>query len=726
MRHRLPSAPLRFLALLAVAGCGGTDPIVPAERTPTSLSITPDNVIMTFLNQSVQLSARVVDQNDIVMPTPIEWTLSDPSVASVSTNGLITALAIGSSTLTATGLGLSATANVEVVQQISSFVATQGDNQEAIRDSTLADPIIVRVLDQGGSGIPGLAITFAPAAGNGTVTVAAVDTDANGEATTEWTLGSTFGEQELLVTAPGQPLTVKAIARSEVPIPDLTLVGILGLSSLAPSTLETVTATATVKNIGDLASGATRVLVSANGAEVGSADLASLDANDSTEVQIDIGPLSAGSNELVFSADPDDSVVELFESNNAVSRTINVLDQASLTVGVPVTGLSAEIDQELLFRVDVAGPTTLTVSFNAPNGDADLYIAEGARPGFREDYTGCRSTSPISVESCQVPFAEGTYHILVHAWAPEDPDEGAPFSGGTITVTEGEALIPYDIELVFVENGTQSQEDAFIAAAAKWTQIIVADVGDVDYTGVDMAFPADRCMEGQPAFDQILDDVVIFVDIGFIDGQGGTLGQAGPCAVRGAGSNQTMFGRMEFDEADLVQVEAQGQLEGLILHEMGHVLGIGTHWNRAELLRNPSLPDNPGADTHFVGPNALIAFDNIGGGNFVGSKVPVENEAGQGSGDSHWRETTMDTELMTPFLDLLNPLSEVTIASLKDLGYGVDLSQGDNFFLPSVSPPQQAVSGAPGAPGMIDLSNDIWAGPRYVIDKSGRIREILR
>ena len=233
-------------------------------------------------------------------------------------------------------------------------------------------------------------------------------------------------------------------------------------------------------------------------------------------------------------------------------------------------------------------------------------------------------------------------------------------------------------------------------------------------------------MEGQPAFDQILDDVVIFVDIGFIDGQGGTLGQAGPCAVRGAGSNQTMFGRMEFDEADLVQVEAQGQLEGLILHEMGHVLGIGTWWNRAELLRNPSLPDNPGADTHFVGPNALIAFDNIGGGNFVGSKVPVENEAGQGSGDSHWRETTMDTELMTPFLDLLNPLSEVTIASLKDLGYGVDLSQGDNFFLPSVSPPQQAVSGAPGAPGMIDLGNDIWAGPRYVIDKSGRIREILR
>ena len=698
---------------------------MPAERVPTSISITPDNVIMTFLNQVLPLSARVVDQNDIVMPTPIEWTLSDPAVASISAEGRITALAVGSATLTATGLGLTATANVEVVQQISSFLVTQGNNQDAIRDSTLADPIIVRVADEGGSGISGLAISFSPAAGNGTVTAAVVDTDGTGEAITEWTLGPTLGEQELLVSAAEQSLTVNAIARSEVPTPDLTVTGILGVSSLAPSTLETLTASATIKNVGDLASGASRVSVSADGVEVGSFNLASLDPNDSTEVQIDVGPLSAGSTELAVVVDADDAVIELFETNNTVTRTINVLDQASLTVGVPVTNLSAAIEEELLFRVDVAGPTTLTVSFNAPNGDADLYVAEGSRPGFREDYVGCRSTSPISVESCQVPFAEGTYHILVHAF-----DQGAGFSGGTITVTEGEALVPFDIELVFVENGTQSQEDAFIAAAAKWTQIIVADVPDVDFSGIGQngeprALPADTCIEGQPAFDQVLDDVVIFVDIGFIDGQGETLGQAGPCFTR-AGSNQTMFGIMQFDEADLVQIEAGGQLEGLILHEMGHVLGIGTHWKRADLLQNPSLPDNSGADTHFIGPNALIAFDNIGGGSFVGSKVPVENEAGEGSGDSHWRETTMDTELMTPFLDLLNPLSEVTIASLKDLGYGVDLSQGDNFFLPSVSPPQQAAPGAPGAPGMIDLGNDIWAERRYVIDKSGRIREIFR
>ena len=56
----------------------------------------------------------------------------------------------------------------------------------------------------------------------------------------------------------------------------------------------------------------------------------------------------------------------------------------------------------------------------------------------------------------------------------------------------------------------------------------------------------------------------------------------------------------------------------------------------------------------------------------------------------------MDTELMTPFLDLLNPLSEVTIASLKDLGYGVDLSQGGQLLPPvRLSTP----TGCPGCTG---------------------------
>ena len=419
--------------------------------------------------------------------------------------------------------------------------------------------------------------------------------------------------------------------------------------------------------------------------------------------------------------DADEAVVELFESNNEVTRSINVLDQAEANLDVPITGLSAGINTEMLFRVNVSGPTTLTVSFTAPSGDADVYVSERIRPSSREEYVGCVSTGPTSVESCQVPFADGEYHILVHAF-----DQGEPVTGGTLTVTTSEALVPYDIEIVYIDSGTQSQEDAFTAAATRWSQIIVADVQDRDFSS--NSLPADACINGQPLLDRNVDDVVIYVYIGYIDGQGGTLGSAGPCVIRG-GSNHTSVGVMRFDDADLVQVEARGQLEGLILHEMGHVLGIGTRWDNADLLINPSLPDNTGADTHFVGRNTIIAFDNVGGGAYTtGSVVPVENQAGPGSGDAHWRESVFNTELMTPFFDrdVPNPLSEVTIASLKDLGYGVDLTQGDNYFLPPISASQQAAPSASAGQGALDLGDDIWDENLYVVGKDGQIRKILR
>ena len=731
MRHRSALKPLYVITLLAVAGCSGERVIEPqtAERVPSTISITPNNVSMTYLGQSVQVSARINDQNGIVMPTQIAWSLGDPSIASIATDGLLTAAAVGNTTLTAQGLGLTATVDLEVFQQVSTFAVTQGDNQEATRDSTLTDPIIVSLSDLGGTGIPGLAVTFSPGSDNGTVSVATATTDASGGATTEWTLGSVYGEQQLLVSVPGQSITVNAIARAEVPTADLAVVGLLQLSSVAPTRLETVTVTGKVTNLGDLESGPTRVSLTSNTAEVGTFDLPSLAPNDTTEVSFDVGPLNTGSNELTLITDADEVVVELFESNNEVTRSINVLDQAEANLDVPVTDLAADINTEMLFRVNVAGPTTLTVSFTAPSGDADVYVSEGMRPSSREEYVGCVSTGPTSVESCQIPFADGEYHILVHAF-----DQGAPVTGGTLTVTTSEALIPYDIELVFIDSGTQSQEDAFIAAAARWSRIIVADVQDRDFASSPLQ--ADSCINGQPLLDRVVDDVVIYVYIGYIDGERGTLGSAGPCVIRG-GSQHTVVGVMRFDDADLVRIETNGGLEGLILHEMGHVLGIGTRWDNANLLRNPSLPcpgpdgDNcpsPGPDTHFVGPHAITAFDNVGGVAFTsGSHVPVENEAGPGSGDSHWRESVFNTELMTPFYDGgFNPLSEVTIASLKDLGYGVDLTQGDTYFLPPQSSSQQGAAGAVGSPGFIDLGDDIWDERRYVLGKNGKIREILR
>ena len=41
--------------------------------------------------------------------------------------------------------------------------------------------------------------------------------------------------------------------------------------------------------------------------------------------------------------------------------------------------------------------------------------------------------------------------------------------------------------------------------------------------------------------------------------------------------------------------------------------------------------------------------------------------------------------MMTGYLDTANPISRVTIASMKDLGYGVNLAVADSYSLPRTS-----------------------------------------
>ena len=284
----------------------------------------------------------------------------------------------------------------------------------------------------------------------------------------------------------------------------------------------------------------------------------------------------------------------------------------------------------------------------------------------------------------------------------------------------------FSIELVFLNHGTASQDAAFIAAANRWMTILQGDLGDVDFSSNPV--PADSCGEGvvHPEVSDRVDDLRILIDIRSIDGLNGTLAQAGFCQIRTA-SRLPVLGFMSFDSEDLGPIEMAGDLAALTLHEMGHVLGVGTLWPDSDtLLVNPSLPSDPGADTHFDGVAAIAAFDAAGGTAYTGgAKVPVENVLGVGSADSHWRESVLENELMTPALQsgLDNPLSAITIESLADLGYSVD-SSGADPFAPVFSAPAKLT--APGG-RVLSLENDTYWGPFNVVDPSGRVtRTILR
>lgn len=207
----------------------------------------------------------------------------------------------------------------------------------------------------------------------------------------------------------------------------------------------------------------------------------------------------------------------------------------------------------------------------------------------------------------------------------------------------------------------------FEAAAQRWEEVLAVGVGDVP-----MSLPP-GLFGWVGGFAGTVDDLRIAARVTAIDGESGILGRAGPVLIR-EGGKQPYFGVMEFDEADFLNMDADGTLFDVILHEMGHVLGLGSTWATSGLIQGL-------IDPQYTGGAAVAAYQQLGGSHFV----PVENEGGVGTALSHWRESTFDDELMTGYLGWTpgEPLSILSISALADLGYGVDLQAADAYILPS-------------------------------------------
>ncbi len=240
-----------------------------------------------------------------------------------------------------------------------------------------------------------------------------------------------------------------------------------------------------------------------------------------------------------------------------------------------------------------------------------------------------------------------------------------------------QATEPYNITLRFVGNPTQTFKDAANAAARRWERAITAGLPNVSGS----FSPSQQCGASAPDFSGSIDDILIDVGVANIDGPGQILAESGPCLVR-SGSNLTIYGSLIFDTAD--QSAFSSQLSSILVHEMGHSLGIGTLWTTKGLLVNGGT-SNP----TYKGARGITEWRTLGGS----GNVPVENTGGPGTAGGHWRETTFNNELMTGFINSgSNPLSRLSIASLGDLGYTVNVGAADAYSLPSGALSRQADS----------------------------------
>jgi adhesin/invasin len=160
------------------------------------------------------LVVRVTDPNDAPVPNAtVAFSAAangvvTPAGATTDANGLATATwtlgpTVGAQAVTAVLVGPPGAPFVTFTATASgatAIVKVSGDGQQAFAGSDLPTPLRVRVTGAGSLPVTGVTVTFAPAAGGGTATPPTATTDANGEATTKWTLPTSTGAKSLVAS----------------------------------------------------------------------------------------------------------------------------------------------------------------------------------------------------------------------------------------------------------------------------------------------------------------------------------------------------------------------------------------------------------------------------------------------------------------------------------------------------------------------------------------------
>ena len=246
----------------------------------------------------------------------------------------------------------------------------------------------------------------------------------------------------------------------------------------------------------------------------------------------------------------------------------------------------------------------------------------------------------------------------------------AAFLGlGFATVSEASTI--FDIEIVFDGSSTftASQQAAFTTAADTWESLII------DYKTLSVPIGT---------------KLTITANNPGIDGVGGTLGSAGPTYGNTFGGSYlyATAGSMSFDSADVNALELAGTFGDVILHEMGHVIGIGTLWSSSAVGLPGYQELYVAGSGQYTGEIGLAAFQQEFVGQESATFVPVELGGGPGTADGHWNEgdggfatgitrvsdgQDMNLMLMSGWLNPDSYISDTTLGSFEDLGYNTTL-----------------------------------------------------
>lgn len=627
--------------------------------------------------------------------SPGAWTMGDP----------------GSQQLRATVMGLEPVVFSATSLDVPADLAIHaGNGQRATTRMPVPDSVQVRVTGTTGDPLAGVTVGFAVVEGGGSVEFATAATDAGGIASPgSWTLGD-----------PG-PQRLRAMVAGLEPV-------ILGAYALGiPAEIAVVAGAGQEAEVGTAVSVNPEVIV----ADSAGTPLAEITVSFVTERDATLSGAVATTNVLgraaveswTLGTTAGEYWIEAGVEGDGIEN--NPARIVALALPGPAADIAIEEGDNQRSEVNLPVPVNprVQVEDSYGNGVPDVTVSftagggSSATPSRRDtDADGFAAVDSWVLGAT----ADVSYRLAAEATEGDD-------TVGPVTFTATATPAVYDIVIVHADSSalSEGQLAAFAEAEEFWEDAIGGNLPK----GVVRKSSLERCLslvdiDLDIPGDRLVDDLLIYADAREVDGLGGIFAGAGPCQVR-ANTWLPIVGVMFFDIEDLDEMEEEQDgvhLDGTILHEMAHVMGFGTIWEPLDLLEDPVDQDDPTGDedTHFTGEEALDAFDSIGGDDYdEGEPVPVQNLGGRGVVNGHWRESVFDTELMTPYLDggVANPLSIVTLASFRDMGYEkVDLDLADDFELPESSP-----NPAPPAYRPVRLGADILRIPLAVVDREGRV-----
>ncbi|HIK32252.1 MAG TPA: AHH domain-containing protein, partial [Oscillatoriales cyanobacterium M4454_W2019_049] len=387
--------------------------------------------------------------------------------------------------------------------------------------------------------------------------------------------------------------------------------------------------------------------------------------NDEVEESSNEGSSEGGLNSTV-SRDPEPTII----SHNPAGKPLPSIPQypAIQPPAIPetridtgsnritdATELAPSATQDIIDRVSATDPTDIFKVKSQNLKGAELSVMSGELSVSYVTPTG-------QVLGTQV-LQRGSHHLEAPDNLPEDiivkiDKRGINPANYVLYGFESTVPEPFDIALEFNSPLTASQKQIMELAAKSVASLIGKGLPTAMVDG------------------KLIDDLNIKISTTNLDGLGGTQARTKIDFMR-YGTLLPAQSLVQFDAADIAELERSGQLFDVVRHEFLHALGFGNLWEAKGLV------DYAGTSlAQYNGQNAVEAFQKAGG---LTDAIALETE-GDGSAGLHWNEHLFGDELMSHDINFDSvatgraPLSEVTIASLADLGYEVNVGAATSGY----------------------------------------------